>query len=231
MGLKRAKVIWHLFCILLFLVSPLLSPVVVLPSFPFSLFLIQQLSPHLTIWTPKGKGVGHDECRMGRVLPISHVLQDVDAGRLEVAIWVLIAMVVVVFVAGNGAPHKCWPLHLRGDKCPKSSFLDLFLLWDLSLDLFVGTAFLVNLIELGAVFVSLLFFACLYLPSKWGKGLHLPAAGCWFSHMALPECVDSLPVLTINSTSIVSSGRTHWKNLKRKSNDGFISQAIVCKNI
>ena len=55
----------------------------------------------------------------------------------------------MVFIAGNRAHKNIGLFILEGAKCPISSFLDLHLLWDLSLDLFVGTAFLVHLIGCG----------------------------------------------------------------------------------
>ena len=87
------------------------------------------------------------------------------------AIWVLLAMVVVavVFDAGNGDHKNAGLFASGGTKHPMSSFLDLdLLLWGLSIDLFPGTGFLVNMIGLGVkgLFSSLLFFECLYLVSK-----------------------------------------------------------------
>ena len=61
------------------------------------------------------------------------------------AIWVLIAIVVVVVVpvAGNGAHKNAGLFALAGAKHPMFGFLDLdlLLLWDLSLDLFEGQPF------------------------------------------------------------------------------------------
>ena len=82
-----------------------------------------------------------------------HVLQVVDASRLDVAIWILIPMVAVVMVfdSGNGAHKNTGLVVLDEAKHPMSSFLDLaLLLWDLSLDLFAGIGFLLILIRLGA---------------------------------------------------------------------------------
>ena len=66
------------------------------------------------------------------------------------------------------------------------------------------------------------------------EGLHPPnpeATGdllvVWsFLYMLIP-----LTILTVTSISIVSSGRAHQEKPNRKSQVGFNSQAIVCKNI
>ena len=66
--------------------------------------------------------------KKGHSAPLfSHNLQVVDPGRLGMAIWILIAIVVVVVVfnAGNGAHENAGLFTLAGAKCPMSSFLRL----------------------------------------------------------------------------------------------------------
>ena len=129
-GIWRVIVIWHLFYVPLFL--PLLFFLLLFfPLFPLlSLFFFFTMP--VLIW-PLGlqkRGGGAGWMQNGQGVPhFLHDLQDVDAGGLKKAIWVIIAIVVVVvdFVAGNGAPWKCRLFTLKGAKCPMSSFLDLLL--------------------------------------------------------------------------------------------------------
>ena len=101
---------------------------------------------------------------------------------------------------------------------------------------FWGGALLVNLIGLGQKGLSSSFLsssnAHIFFSKGKGfihllQGLQVPDSVKWsFLNMCKP-----LTIHTVNSTLIVSLGRVHKKNLNRKSQVGFSSQAIVCKNI
>ena len=189
-----------------------------------------------------GEGSGVGRAQNGQGAPhLLHDLQVVDTGRLDVAIYILLAMVVVavVFDADIGAHKNAGLFALGGAKWPMSSFLYLGLLlwWDLSPDLFKGADFFINLIWLGwkGLFSSLFssLNASIFFLSD-GKGfihllqwLQIADLVVWsFLYALIP-----LTMLTVTSISIVSSGRAHWKNLDRKLQVGFSSKTIVCKNI
>ena len=158
------------------------------------------------------------------------------------AILGLVAMVVVVvvvkdFVAGNRAHKFAGLFALGGAKHPLSNFLCMLFLLDLSLDLLVGGFFLVNWIGFGQNGLFSSFFSSSYASIFFRRdansficllqGLQVLDSDVWsFLSMWIPWTI-----LTICLMSVVSIGRVHQRNPKMKSQVGFKSQAIVCKNI
>ena len=121
--------------------------------------------------------------------------------------------------------------------CTTSFIWIFFSCGDPSPNLFEGAAFLVNSTGLGLKGLSLPLLSSLsvsiFFFSKGTDFIHLlqglqvaDFVKCSFLNVCKP-----LSIHTVSSTSVVCSGRVQQKNLNRKSQVGFSSQAIVCKNI
>ena len=150
---------------------------------------------------------------------------------------VVVVLVSMHLVEGNG-PHKFDGLFaLGGANLAMFSLLilDFPLFCVLFLDLLEKGLLLVKGFEWNGLFLS--FFSSSHVSIFLCKdangfihllqGLQVAVSTVWsFLNVWIPWTS-----FIVSSTSIVSMGRVHQRNLKTKSQTGFISQAIVCKNI
>ena len=139
---------------------------------------------------------------------------------------------VIILDVGNGAHKSAGLFALGGAKHPLSNFICLLLLWDLSPGS-PGRGF--HLGKFNGIWgkrgCSHHFFPpqMLCFLSEGCKWFHPPAAGGWLCGMVLSKYVDPFdcPICKLD----IDCGRVHQRKLKTKSQAGFNSQAIVCKNI